>query len=177
MLETLYYPLLLDSSNDAAQAIAEHRGAGHFMNQMNHKARALSMTHTHFADPSGLSANNTSTAVDLFRLAHYIYDKKEFIFETTTILQENVSWEYDDSLRTFTNNNPLRTHPQFVGGKNGYTDEARHTLLSLFKVPVSGQDHTIIVIVLQSQDNDGDTLKLLSWLQQAAQVPAVAAGK
>ena len=173
LLETLYYPLLLNSSNDAAQAIAEHRGTGYFMNQMNRKAQALGMTRTHFADPSGLSAGNISTAVDLFRLAHYVYDKKEFIFETTTTLQKNTPWEHDDSLRTFTNNNPLRTHPQFIGGKNGYTDEARHTLLSLFNIPISGKDHTIIVIVLQSQDNDGDTLKLLSWLQQAAQASTV----
>ncbi len=166
-LQTLYYPLLLESSNDAAAAIAEHRGKRRFLNLMNRKALALGMGSTQFADPSGLSANNTASVRDLFRLSRYIYEKKPFIFDITSRLQETAPQEDSDSLRTFSNNNPLKEQQSFVGGKNGYTDVAKHTLLSVFSVPANQTRHAVAVIVLGSDSHVDDTRKLLSWLQHS----------
>ncbi len=57
-LEELLYGLLLPSGNDAAECIADHCGGGveRFVARMNEKAAALGMTHTSFANPSGLDA-------------------------------------------------------------------------------------------------------------------------
>ena len=48
---------LIQSANDAAEALAEHVGGGsvpRFVAMMNAKARELGLKHTHFANPSGL---------------------------------------------------------------------------------------------------------------------------
>ena len=50
--------------------------------------------------------------------------------------------------------------PEFLGGKTGYTDEARGNLLSLFAI--GGQ--TFTVIVLGTDDRFGDTERIRSWL-------------
>lgn len=57
-LEELLYGLLLPSGNDAAECIADHCSGGveRFVARMNEKAAALGMTHTSFANPSGLDA-------------------------------------------------------------------------------------------------------------------------
>lgn len=165
-LKTLYYPLLLESSNDAATAIAEHKGKRRFVNLMNRKALALRMGTTQFADPSGLSPNNTATARDLLRLSQYIHEKKPFIFDITTRLQKAVPRQSSDGLRTFSNNNPLKNQARFEGGKNGYTDAAKYTLLSLFSIPVDQKEHTVAVIVLGSENHVEDTQRLLSWLRR-----------
>lgn len=58
---------LMASENRAAMALGRnypgHRAA--FVDQMNAKARALGMTHTHFVDPAGLSSMNVSSPSDL----------------------------------------------------------------------------------------------------------------
>src|SRR3989344_5362886 len=51
----ILYPLLLESSNDAAEAIALPYGRNVFIEKMNEKAKELGMNETSFADPSGLS--------------------------------------------------------------------------------------------------------------------------
>jgi D-alanyl-D-alanine carboxypeptidase len=163
----MYYPLLLSSSNDAAVAIASHQGEGAFITLMNQKARALDMENTIFDDPSGLSPQNVSTASDLFKLARYIHDRKSFIFEITTKNAEALDATEYTPARTYTSNNPMRGRGDFLGGKNGFTDEARKTLLSLFKVGVGDEERVVAIIVLGSEDHTSDTLKLLSWIQQS----------
>ena len=49
----LLFPLLLESSNEAAAATAYGLGEERFIKLMNEKAEAIGMTKTHFADPSG----------------------------------------------------------------------------------------------------------------------------
>ena len=167
-LKDLYLPLLLESSNDAATAIAEHEGFNAFLRLMNHKALALDMETTRFSDPSGLSAENTSSSRDLFRLARYIYDKKRFILDLTASIQETIPQANSPELRNFTNNNPMVGRAGYRGGKNGYTDEARHTLLSVFDVSINNATHQVAIIVLGSESHVEDTRRLLAWLKQSS---------
>ena len=60
----LLYPLLLESSNDAAEILAEHFGRENFIKKMNQEAQRLSMSKTTYEDPSGLFTNNISTPVE-----------------------------------------------------------------------------------------------------------------
>ena len=63
--EDLLHVMLMPSSNVAAQAMADYIGSAQFMNEMNARAAQWGMTETYFADPSGISAANESTANDL----------------------------------------------------------------------------------------------------------------
>ena len=62
--------LLLPSADNMAWILARWDAGTQaaFTAQMNTTARQLGMTHTHYTDPSGLSASTTSTAADQVRL-------------------------------------------------------------------------------------------------------------
>jgi D-alanyl-D-alanine carboxypeptidase (penicillin-binding protein 5/6) len=64
---------LIQSANDAADALADHVGRGDraaFVALMNDKAKELGLEFTHFATPDGLdTAGNYSTALDVTKLA------------------------------------------------------------------------------------------------------------
>jgi D-alanyl-D-alanine carboxypeptidase (penicillin-binding protein 5/6) len=64
---------LIQSANDAADALADHVGGGsteRFVALMNRRARSLGLTGTHFVRPDGLdAAGHVSTARDVTRLA------------------------------------------------------------------------------------------------------------
>jgi serine-type D-Ala-D-Ala endopeptidase (penicillin-binding protein 7) len=61
---------LMSSENRAASSLARHYlgGTRAFVDAMNFKAASLGMSHTHYSDPTGLSAENVSTANDLVKL-------------------------------------------------------------------------------------------------------------
>jgi len=66
----LLMAMLIRSDNAAAETLAEDYPGGReaFIETMNRKAKDWGMTHTHFADASGLSASNVSTARDVMNL-------------------------------------------------------------------------------------------------------------
>ena len=80
----LLYPLLLESSNDAAEIIAGHFERDTFLKKMNQEAENLKMSLTTYEDPSGLSPNNQSTVSDMFKLVGYINKKNPELLEITT---------------------------------------------------------------------------------------------
>jgi D-alanyl-D-alanine carboxypeptidase len=51
----------------------------------------------------------------------------------------------------------------YEGGKNGYTEEADRTSAGLFELGAA--KHLYAVIVLGSEDRDGDVIKLLSLVK------------
>jgi len=162
-LSELYYPLLLRSDNAVANRLAIHAGSDYFYSNMNAYAHALGMTQSSFADASGLSPKNLSSAVDLVRLAEHLYNEKQYLLdisaeEDMTITSRNgVEWN-------MSNQNRLASDPHFRGGKLGYTDEAGQTSLAIFNVPINGTVRPIAVIVLNSKDWKQDTRTLLRWL-------------
>jgi D-alanyl-D-alanine carboxypeptidase len=121
----LLFPLLLESSNDAAEVISEVYGKTFFMRQMNDKARELGLEDTFFDDPSGLSENNISTTKDIFNIAKYVHNNKGYIFDITMIPYKDLGDH------TWYNNSSFIDDDRYIGSKNGYTDEAdsRHAEL------------------------------------------------
>ena len=165
----ILYPLLLASSNDAAEAIAISVGREKFLSRMNEFARQIGMTNTYFTDPSGLSPDNLSTPADLSKLAGYLYKNKPEILDIT----KEKSYRYLNHLWSNFNNISLMRY--YIGGKNGYTDEANRTLVSLFEVPISNsssseivtgekKNHLLSVVLLQSEDKKKDTRNLIDYL-------------
>lgn len=157
----LLYPLLLESSNDAAEAIAEHNDRSEFMSDMNGIARSIGMSTAVFNDPSGLSIGNAGTAKDLLRLAEHIYNYKSYIFNVT----QHKKYEIDGT--TWYNNNPYKNDDEWLGGKNGLTTAAGHTLLSILNLELAnGEKRNIIFVVLKSNDEDRDTRLLQSYVEK-----------
>ncbi len=155
----LLYPLLMESSNDAAEVLAQGYGRDAFIKLMNDKVKSLGMSSTSYDDPSGLSANNVSTVTDLFTLAKYITKKHPELWDVTRVRG------YTILSHSWLNNNDLSRRSSFIGGKNGYTDEADRTTVTVFNTTIGKTNHRIAVIILKSDNRDGDVDTLLRFVQ------------
>jgi len=157
----LIYPLLLESSNDAAEIIAENSGRDLFIKKMNEKAKNLELLNTTFEDPSGLSPGNKSTALDLFKFSKYL--KKEM----PNLLQASVLKSYKNKTHVWFSNSQFLDIPGYQGGKRGYTDEAKETAVSLFTLPLGEKGYRNIgIVILRSTDRSKDVKSLLSYLNK-----------
>ena len=157
--EELLYPLLLESSNDAAVALANFYGKNDFIKLMNQKAAALGMSNTLFEESSGINDRNISTVEDLFRLARYLYSNQRYILDITK----------KEELRSWKNNNSFAGDERYLGGKNGYIETALDTTIALFSLPViETANKDIAIILLRSQNRKKDVSLILSWLESKA---------
>jgi serine-type D-Ala-D-Ala endopeptidase (penicillin-binding protein 7) len=166
-VEDILYPLIIESDNHAAHSISTFYGQKAFIDLMNKKARSLGMNSTKFVDSSGLLPGNVSTANDLFQLAKYIHDKKHFLLEMSRTPTVRMTSSTNGKIYQFNNNNPFRDRPDFVGGKNGFTDEAKRTLLSIFRVSIGEDNQNVVIIVLGSDNHTKDTARLVEWLTES----------
>lgn len=159
----LLYPLLLESSNEAAEAIARVSGRERFISLMNKKAAALGMAHTHFADPSGVSGANVSTTEDYFLLAKYLYNNRRFILDMTSGRHTNAA--YERSIFTDLDNfNIFEGDPTFVGGKTGKSTPAEETIISLFEMDFQGTVRPVVVIAFGADDPEVDVRAIRSYI-------------
>lgn len=163
----LLYPLLMESNNNIATALAQYYGSSAFVAWMNQQAAALDMASTAFADPSGVSRQNVSTPDDLYRLAVYVANKKSFIWDITRTPVKTITAQ-NGSRYTYHNFNEFSDLSSFVGGKVGHTEAAQDTMVSVFSVPVGGVERRVAVIVLGSNDYTTDTLSLAEWFGKSA---------
>jgi D-alanyl-D-alanine carboxypeptidase/poly-gamma-glutamate capsule biosynthesis protein CapA/YwtB (metallophosphatase superfamily) len=164
----LLYPLFFESSNDAAEALAEKTGREKFIEIMNFRARGLGMSSTHFDDPSGLSKNNVSSAKDLFIFATYLYASHPEIIEITRKKKYSTHAENGTKSHTWINRNQYvrDNNVSYLGGKVGYTPEALQTMVSFFNSPIpKGTTTPVAVIVLKSVSRLKDINTLLSYLK------------
>lgn len=159
-IKDLLYPLLLESSNDAAEILAENSGRAYFLEKMNEKAEDIGLASTFFEDPSGLSPHNQSTVLDLFRLAKYVREKSADLFSITT------NHSYKNGNHIWQSNNQFLREDGYIGGKSGYTDEALQTGVSLFSLPLgSSEDRNIAITLLYSRDRYRDVENILKYLK------------
>ncbi len=157
----LIYPLLLESSNDAAEAIAADSGRGAFIAAMNDKAKDLGLASTAFADPTGLSEQNVSTAKDLFTFSTYLKAEKPDLLAMT------IKRSYSNKKHTWFNNSQFLGVNGYEGGKRGYINESLQTAVSLFTLPLgSSGTRNIGITVLRSPDRYKDVQNILNYLKR-----------
>jgi len=170
----LMYPLLIESSNDAAYAFAETfdtKMTGSLVSLMNAKAKDLGMTQTIFNNVSGLDARggNLSTAKDLALLAMYIYKNHPDIFKLTNITEHKIINEEGTYNVTLKSTNTSLTDPRIslkkLGGKTGETPKAQQTLLLITESPRS-TGH-LIHIILNSTNRHDDMATLVNWVNKS----------
>lgn len=165
----LLYPLLMQSSNDAAKTLASFLGEKSFVQNMNTKATSLEMTDTNFDDSSGMSAANISTAHDASKLLQYIYYKRRFLFDISKGKAfENIGLvNIGDtiSIRDLKNFNEFSDQPDLIGMKNGETSAAGQTIATAWNIRTPQGDVPVGIIILGSQNRVKDTENLMQWLK------------
>lgn len=157
--------LLVESSNEAAEVIAAQIGRTQFIAKMNEKAVSLGLSHTHFADPSGLSSENKSSLRDLLGLVRYIYNSRQFIFEITANQKLETAY-VSGEFGTLQNFNHVEGMDNFLGGKVGETTAAGQTSISLHTLNVKGENRVIAIILLGSDSRNADVRELLSYAKE-----------
>jgi len=153
---------LMESSNEAAETISRFYGRTVFIQHMNEKAASIGMLNTHFADASGSSAENTSTAEDLFMLAKYIYNNRSFIFNITSGKIKDSAYGAN-GFTDIGNFNTFAGQQYFFGGKNGKTTAAFETNLSVFEFPTANTKRPVVSIILGSPDEKTEAQTLLDY--------------
>lgn len=157
----LLFPLLLESSNDAAEALAESAKRDVFISNMNKTAKELGMEDTVLKDPSGLSSGNVSTALDLQKLLMHLYKDRRHILDITHLTT------FVGSKHMWQNNDPIFSSTGFIGGKHGYTEAADRTFAAIFNEKVSEEGtRPIGIIILGSDDLKADTKVLTEAIRE-----------
>lgn len=162
----LLFPMLTESSNEAAETFARTLGKNWFVGLMNKKAQAIGLTSSTFADASGASEGNVSTAEDLFALLHYLYENRRFVFSIAS--GSLTSSAYGEV--AFTNLGNYNVVPllpnEFIGGKIGKTNAALETYAGAFMIEARGEERPIAVVVLKSAEVYGDVRTLVHFVEQ-----------
>ena len=133
-LSGLLHALMMQSSNDAAVAIAEHISGSveEFCAQMTAKAHEIGAVNTFFATPNGLDAeNHQSTAYDMALITQYALRNTMFLEIINTEYKEVTS-----SRTTYSITNRNRLLHEFEGAngvKTGYTGKAGYCFVGAAK--------------------------------------------
>ena len=164
-VDTLWYGLLLESGNDAANTLARVGGGSGgvpaTLDAMNAEARRLGALDTHAATPSGLDGPGQFTsAYDLALIARADLARDDFR-KYDTALRAQIPAQPPKDPRGFqiqNENRLLYNYPGALGGKTGYTDRARHTY-----VGAAARNGRRLVVTLL----DAEAVPVPGWRQGA----------
>jgi serine-type D-Ala-D-Ala endopeptidase (penicillin-binding protein 7) len=173
-LSDLLHLLLIPSDNAAARALARLSPLGYegFIARMNQKADDLGLNHTAYTDPSGLYADNISSAYDMARLISFaaqddrigpIMRTPEYSFRTVAAARRPGRVITVRSTNQILRNGDM----DVVGGKTGFITRAGYCLATLLKMPSGGP--SLAVVVLGATSNLGrfwETRHLMTWLSE-----------
>lgn len=175
-VENLIKSVLLESSNDAAFAIAEgiissknKIGVENFIKFMNLEAENLDLKNTFFVNPTGLDSQKTnySTAKDLAKLSKIILEKNPKIFE---ISSKELSLILDNKGKVhhlaINRNKLLKKDWMIVGQKTGYTEKAGGCMILILK---NKKDEYLINVILGTPNLEKRELemeKLINYLKE-----------
>jgi D-alanyl-D-alanine endopeptidase (penicillin-binding protein 7) len=171
---------LMSSENRAASALARSYPGGTeaFVHAMNEKARELGMTRTSYADPTGLSARNVSTANDLATLVATAAEYPE-IRDFSTTPSHFVEVQPSGQLLGFNNTNGLVKNSgwNIHLSKTGYIREAGKCLVMLATIA----SKPFVIVLLDSAGKytrQGDAQRVRDWLEtgRASVLPGTTKG-
>jgi serine-type D-Ala-D-Ala carboxypeptidase (penicillin-binding protein 5/6) len=158
-LKELLYPMLLSSSNIAAEAIASHEGRTKFLEAMSSDAWEIGMPSSYFADPSGVDPHNAASAWGIFALARYLYQFHPDILGLTRTNSVEIGTTTDHGAHDFDSIHPFVNDLRFIGGKTGRTPEAGETMLTILKI--GGKPLAFIVLGSAYGQREKDTRLLI----------------
>jgi D-alanyl-D-alanine endopeptidase (penicillin-binding protein 7) len=159
---------LMSSENRAASALSRNYPGGReaFVAAMNRKADQLGLSDTQFADPTGLTASNVSSARDLARMVAAAYEYP-LIRQFTTATERQVMVAGRPQM--FRNTNSLVKNPDWEIGlsKTGYINEAGKCLVMQTWI----NNKPTIIVLLDSwgkMTRIGDANRIKRWVESAS---------
>jgi D-alanyl-D-alanine endopeptidase (penicillin-binding protein 7) len=167
---------LMASENRAASSLARHYPGGMpaFVSAMNAKAQLLGMSHTRFSDPTGLSAENVSTANDLATLVSAAASYP-LIREFSTTQSHFVEVQPYGQFLGFNNTNGLVKSADWdiQVSKTGFIREAGKCLVMMATI----SSRPVVIVLLDSlgkYTRIADAMRVKHWLETGESMPAPA---
>lgn len=164
--------LLLMSANEVANGLAETVSGSidNFANRMTVRAKELGAQNTNFVNPHGLhDPNHYTTAYDMALIGSYLAYNDYFLAimkDTTyqipgTNKTDEIRYLYQQHSMLNPTKNPKYYREDVIGGKTGFTDEARHTLVTIAR----RGDTTLVAVILRGEKATyyNDTAALLDY--------------
>ncbi|PDZ46526.1 D-alanyl-D-alanine carboxypeptidase family protein [Bacillus wiedmannii] len=139
--------LMVLSANDVSYAIAERIGGNveNFAHMMNEKAKQLGATDSHFVTPNGLhDPNHYTTPYDMAMITRGVQKYPEILQAMNT---KRTTVTTSSQTVSIFNKSTYFENPYSIGGKTGFTNEARNTLVLLNEK----DGNRIINVVMASQ--------------------------
>ncbi len=183
-VEEMVYPMVIESNNSAAFALAlagerffddiSNEPVKGFVEKMNNKAREIGLKKTNFVNPSGLDGRsgeyNLSTAREITEFSKYLLSNTD-IFKISQMpsyrLYSPDGAIYYESLNTndFLHSKEEDWQERIVGGKTGWTHAAFGCLLLVLESP--SHEGYIINIVLGTEDRFHEMGKMVDYIHNA----------
>jgi len=174
--EYLLYPLLMESSNDAAFALADDYGdmtERKFVGLMMEEAQKLGMNDTFFDNPTGLDPEesktelNYSTVNDLLKLAKKLLEKP-LVWKILSTPKYSLYGPQLINTNEFLFDGTGVWDGRIVGGKTGYTELAGGCMFLVLNAP--GNQGLLINIILGANgtnDRFKEMERLVDWTNSA----------
>ncbi len=157
---------LMSSENRAAYTLGRNYPGGvtAFVDAMNRKAREIGMTHSHFADPTGLMSENVASAEDLTRMLSAAYQYKMIReFSTWPDLTMVIAKRPQKFLNT---NRLVRAGDMNIGlQKTGFINAAGKCLVMQARV----NNTPLLLVFLDSvgtQSRFADAVRVKDWYER-----------
>ena len=161
-LGELVYALMLESANDAAEAIAIIIAGSidAFADIMNRRADELELQDTHFTNPHGLDHDeHYTTAYDLARLTSFALKNQKFR-EIVSTRKATIPFNGDEGRRLLVNHNRLlREYSGTIGVKTGFTKRSGRCLVSA----AERDGMTLVAVTINAPNDWKDHTAMLDW--------------
>lgn len=167
------HAMLLMSANEVANGIAEKVSGSidSFCSLMNERALAVGALNTHFVNPNGIHNNDHyTTAYDMAMITKELLKNDYFMSIMGDSTYQIPATNLVNEVRYLSQNHKMLNikkdqsiyREDVIAGKTGFTDEGRHSLITVAK----RGEQTFIVIILKSELSSNaytDTAKLLDY--------------
>ena len=167
-MEECLYGVLTASANEVAAAVAEHVAGSQeaFADMMNETAKELGCQDSHFVNPHGLfDENHYTSAYDLAIIAKAFFQNELLSKIGNTARHHFTATADQPDDFTVRNKHQLINgdipYEGIKGGKTGYTDESRQTLVTCAEQ--NGMKLICVVMKEESPEQFNDTVKLLDY--------------
>jgi D-alanyl-D-alanine endopeptidase (penicillin-binding protein 7) len=167
--DDLLHLALIASDNAAARMLARtsEGGTAAFVVRMNEMAGHLGLSNTHYADPSGLNPENTSSAYDLSHLIAFASSD-----ERLSPIMRTAEFDVHTSQRTIpihSTNRLLGTDVDVRAGKTGFISKAGYCLATLLQVPQGSQIAVVVLGAANSTTRFWEARHLFNWVVSRSQ--------
>ena len=167
------YVMLLQSSNQAANALAEHVCGSRetFADMMNEKAASLGCRESHFVNPSGLNdPEQLTSAYDMAQIGAAVFGNPtllEICSTTSATLPPTINnpngrtYSMEHKLVVTGDSSDENYYPSAVAGKTGYTSLAGQTLVTYAEQ--DGRRQVAVTLKSTQRTHYSDTKTILDF--------------